>query len=49
MKQWFGAMFRWLSTATGRDGPAETRTMRVSDYELHLRQLDERAGRLFLP
>jgi hypothetical protein len=49
MKHWFGAMFRWLSTATRRDGPVEPKTIRVSHYELHLRQLDERGGRLFLP
>jgi hypothetical protein len=49
MKRWFGTMFQWLSTMSCRNGPAETNKMRLSDHERHLRQLDERAERLFLP
>jgi hypothetical protein len=49
MKRWLGTMFRWLSTVSRRDGPAETKTMSLSGCERHLGQVDERAGRLFLP
>jgi hypothetical protein len=49
MKHWFGMMFCWLSTASRPDGSAETKVTRISNYERHLRRLDERAGRLFLP
>ena len=49
MKRWFVTILWWISTAIHHESPAETRTVRLSDYERRLRQLDERAGRLFLP
>ena len=49
MRHWFGKTFWSLSTKSRRDEPPETQATRVSHYERHLRQLDERAGRLFLP
>lgn len=49
MRTWFATMFGWLSTPNSYDGPREAGIAKVSDYEQHLRQLDERGGRLFLP
>jgi|SoimicmetaTmtHMA_FD_contig_61_81892_length_552_multi_1_in_0_out_0_2 hypothetical protein len=49
MKKWFDTLFGWMSISARHDRPTQIRPRTESDYELRLRQLEERSGRLFLP
>ena len=50
MNSFFGTVLGWLATATSRASNADgAQGFGLSDYDRHLRELEERSGRLFLP
>ena len=50
MSNVLAAVLRWFSASpNGRDGRGEGHGLAADDYDRRVRELEERAGRLFLP
>lgn len=50
MSNVLAAVLRWFSASpNGADGRGEGRGLPADDYDRRVRELEERAGRLFLP
>ena len=49
MKNVLAAVLKWFSASPRGDGAGEERGVPSGDYDRRVRELEQRAGRLFLP